>query len=69
MSKELPFLILCIEEYKCSKNMSGKEVLDLFNKYNVCEYIIEFYESLHTTGMNYIINDIDEYIFSYEKQK
>lgn len=69
MSKELPFLILCIEEYKCSKNMSGKKVLDLFNKYNVCEYIIKFYESLHTTGMKYIINDIDEYIFSYENKK
>ncbi len=68
MSKELPFLILCIEEYKNYKYMSGKEVLDLFNEYNVCQYIIECYESLHTTGMNYIMNDIDEYILSYQKK-
>lgn len=68
MSKELPFLILCIEEYKKFKYMSGKEVLDLFNEYNVCEYIIECYESLHTTGMNYIMNDIDEYILSHQKK-
>ena len=30
-SKELPFIILCIEEYK---GMAGKEVIDLFNKYS-----------------------------------
>ena len=68
MSKELPFLILCIEEYKSYKKMSGKEVLDLFNKYNICEYIIECYEALHTTGMKYMVNDIDDYIVSYQKK-
>lgn len=67
MSKELPFVIFCIEEYKNQKNMSGKEVLNIFNKYSVCEYIYSFYESLHTTGTKYIINDIDSYIESRKK--
>ena len=64
MSKELPFIVLCIEEYKNKKSMSGKEVVALFSKYSVIDYIKNFYESLHTTGINYIVNDIDEYIKS-----
>ena len=64
MSRELPFLVLCVEEYKNHKGMSGKEVMDLFNKYSVCEYIKAFYEVLHTTGTKYIVNDIDLYIKS-----
>lgn len=64
MSKELPFIILCIEQYKNQKGMTGKDVLDLFNQYAVCEYIRSFYEALHTTGTKYIINDIDLYIKS-----
>ena len=64
MSKELPFIIYCVEEYKNDKKMSGKEVLSLFNQYSVCEYIKNFYEALHTTGSKYIINDIDLYILS-----
>lgn len=64
MSKELPFIIYCVEEYKNDKKMSGKEVLSFFNQYSVCEYIKNFYEALHTTGSKYIINDIDLYIQS-----
>ena len=64
MSRELPFLVLCVEEYKNHKGITGKEVMDLFNKYSVCEYIKAFYEVLHTTGTRYIINAIDLYIKS-----
>ncbi len=64
MSKELAFMVLCVEEYKNQKEMSGKDVINLFNKYSVCEYIQEFYEVLHTTGVKYIVNDIDLYIKS-----
>ena len=42
MSKELPFLVLCVEEYKNQKKMTGKEVMALFNQYSVCEYIRDF---------------------------
>lgn len=64
MSKELPFIVLCAEEYKNAKKMTGKEVMDLFKKYSVCEYIKSFYEVLHTTGTRYIVNDLDLYIKS-----
>ena len=33
MSKELPFIVMCLEEYKNQKNLNGKEVVELFNKY------------------------------------
>ncbi len=62
--KELLFLISCIEEYKNTKNMTGKEVVDLFNKYSVMEYIVSFYDALHIFGMKYIVDDIDLYIQS-----
>lgn len=64
MSKELPFMVLCVEEYKSQKGMTGKDVMTLFNKYSVFEYIQDFYEALHTTGTKYIVNDIDLYIKS-----
>ena len=64
MSRELPFIVLCVEEYKNQKGMTGKEVMELFNKHSVCEYIKAFYEVLHTTGTKYIVNDIDLYIKS-----
>jgi len=64
MSKELPFMILCVEEYKNQKGMTGKDVMNLFNQYSVCEYIKDFYEVLHTTGIRYIVDDIDLYIRS-----
>ena len=64
MSKELPFIVLCIEEYKNQKNLNGKDVVSLFDKYAVFDYIRTFYEALHTTGTKYIIEDIDLYINS-----
>ena len=62
MSKEGNFLIYCIEKYKSEKNLTGKQVSALFTKYCVWEYIYSCFEALHTTGANYIVNDIDEYI-------
>lgn len=62
MSKEGNFLIFCIEQYRTSKNLTGKQVISLFRKYKISEYIVSCFEALHTTGTNYIIEDIDLYI-------
>lgn len=64
MSKEGKFLVFCIEQYKSAKNLTGRQVMELFRKYKVPEYIISCFEALHTTGTNYIIEDIDLYINS-----
>lgn len=42
MSKELPFVVLCMEKYKNAKEMSGKEIVGLFKKYLVFEYMKTF---------------------------
>ena len=62
MSKEMAFTVFCLESYKQHRNMSGKDVLKLFGDYGVFDYIKEFYDVLHTTGHNYINNDIDIYL-------
>ena len=55
-------MIYCVEQYKSAKKMTGKQVAQLFRKYNVWDYVYSCYEALHTTGSNYIIEDIDLYI-------
>ena len=62
MSKEATFLIYCIEIYKNAKALNGKQVMALFNKYHVLEYVVSYFEALHTTGERYIVDDIDLYI-------
>ena len=59
MSKETAFTVFCLENYKLHRNLSGQQVLALFDRYGVFDYIREFYDVLHTTGYNYINNDID----------
>ena len=62
MSREGKFLVYCLEMYRAEKNMTGKQVIDLFKRYGVIDYIISCYEALHTTGTNYIVEDIDLFI-------
>ena len=64
MSKELAFTVFCLENYKVHRNLSGREVSALFERYGVFDYIREFFDVLHTTGHNYINNDIDIYLNS-----
>ncbi|GHV52662.1 hypothetical protein AGMMS49579_10280 [Spirochaetia bacterium] len=65
---EIDFLIYCIEIYKSQKKLSGKEVLDLFDAYEVTEYIVDCYEILHIEGSQATISRIDEFL-AIQKQK
>ena len=62
MSRQGDFMIYCTEQYKSAKNLTGKQVSTLFTRYHVWDYIYSCFEALHTTGVNYIIEDIDLYI-------
>ena len=62
MSREGNFLIYCVEQYKSAKELTGRQVSELFSKYKVWEYVYTCFEALHTTGTNYIVEDIDLYI-------
>lgn len=50
MSREGKFLVYCIERYKSAKGLTGRQVSELFSKYNVWDYIYSCFEALHTTG-------------------
>ena len=56
------FVAFCIEEYGAAKGMSGEQVLDLFSKYGLVDYLSEFYDVLHTRGRGWLIEEIGEYI-------
>ena len=56
------FVAFCIEEYGAAKGMTGEQVLDLFSKYGLVDYLSECYDVLHTQGRQWLIEEIDEYI-------
>ncbi|MDR0950012.1 MAG: DUF3791 domain-containing protein [Lachnospiraceae bacterium] len=56
------FIVYCIEEYRNSEKLDGKTVIELFYRYRVLDYIRSYYEALHTTGRQYIVEDIKKYI-------
>ena len=62
MSQVAKFTVFCMESYKVHKSLNGRQVSQLFEKYGVFDYIREFYDVLHTTGYQYINNDIDIYL-------
>ena len=62
MESSTKFLVYCIEIYKTAKKLNGRQVIQLFNKYEISKYIIEYYGALHTTGSEYIIDDISSLI-------
>jgi len=62
MSAEGKFLVFCLEMYKAAKHLTGKQVMELFKQYGITDYVLSCYEALHTTGTNYIVEDIDLFI-------
>lgn len=62
MTRQGEFLVYCVEIYKNAKQLTGKQVADLFSRYDVWNYVYDCFEALHTTGENYIIADIDDFI-------
>ena len=67
MSKEATFLIYCMERYRYLKGLSGAEVADIFDRYDIYGYITKYFESLHTMGDSCVIEDIDEYIMRNDR--
>lgn len=62
MSQQGNFLVFCAEQYKMARNMTGRDLAELFTRYGIWDYLYSCFEALHTTGTKYIINDIDQYI-------
>lgn len=62
MSKEMSFVIFCIESYKNYRALTGRRTVEMFYQYDVISYLKEFYDVLHTTGYQHINRDIDTYL-------
>ncbi len=56
------FVIYSIERYRQIKGLSGREVIRLFNEWQVLEFIREFFDLLHLNGDQCLVQDIDDYI-------
>ena len=56
------FVSFCIEEYKTAQRMTGEQVLDLFSRYGVIDYLSKCFEPLHTQGRQWLIEEINEFI-------
>ena len=44
----------------------GKEVIELFKQYDITDYVLPCYEALHTTGADYIVEDMDLFIEAHQ---
>ena len=65
MTKEGNFTIFAIEQYKKAMNIQGKDVIELFKKYNIFELIRKSYAVYHIEREQNMIDDINDYIKSY----
>lgn len=60
------FLSFCIEQYGKKHQLSGGEVVSLFDRYEVLPYLEENFEVLHTQGYQWLMEEIDEIISTKE---
>ena len=63
------FVAFCIEEYRAAKELTGEEVMELFAKYGVTDYLSKCFEPLHTQGRQWLIAEIDEFINIRKKEE
>jgi len=53
------FLVYVIEEYKYLEKKTAKDLIELFSKYYIYDYIIKHYDILHTMGGRAIADEIN----------
>ncbi len=62
MSREGEFMVYATEVYRSAKGLTGKEVAELFDKYDVMPFLVRFFETLHVQGDGNIVAEIDDWI-------
>lgn len=61
-TENMQFLIYAIETYKSSKDIEGEECYALLKNSGALDFIIEFYDILHSTSDKDIVWQIDDFI-------
>jgi hypothetical protein len=62
MSKESAFLIFLVEYYRNKKELSGKEVIALFDKHNIWDLAKKSYFLWHIESPDNFVEEIDHYV-------
>ena len=62
MSDTAQFKVFCLERYKSEHKMKGSDAIQLFQKHGVLDYLGTFYDTLHTFGEQYLVQDITQFI-------
>jgi hypothetical protein len=62
------FIAFCTEQYKHLHHLSGKEAMNIFDRYGVATYLADNYEPLHTQGPHWIMDEIEEFIAERRKE-
>lgn len=62
MTGDIWFLASCVEAYKEKKSMSGQDAFNYLRDTGAINFILDCWEGLHMTGVEYIVESIDEYI-------
>ncbi|MDR2907211.1 MAG: DUF3791 domain-containing protein [Bacteroidales bacterium] len=64
MSKEHTFLIFMLEYYRNKKNLSGKEIIDLFDRYQIWDLAKKSYYRWHIESPDNFIQEIDHHLLA-----
>jgi hypothetical protein len=67
MSEELKFLGYVVEIYKTAKGMNGKQAFQVLQSTGALDYVLASASALHTTGAEYTIQQIDDYIATHHR--
>ncbi|MDO5319380.1 MAG: DUF3791 domain-containing protein [bacterium] len=62
MSREADYLVFATELYRYAKGLSGAEVIELFSRYDVDQYILDMFELFHIECEANMIAAVDEYL-------
>lgn len=65
MSREADYLVFATEQYRFAKGLSGVEVMELFARYDVDQYILDMFELFHIESEKNMIAAVDEYIAAH----
>lgn len=56
------FVSFCIEQYKVHISATGGEVMSIFDRYGVTEYLSANFDVLHTQSRQWLLEEIDDFI-------
>jgi len=59
MTAEGRFLVFVVEYYRNTKNLSGREVVALFNRFNIWELAQKTYFLWHIESPEHFVREID----------